>query len=46
MISEAISSCKPVYILRPEIINSDENYQRILDNFELNNKIKNYQGKI
>lgn len=40
MISEAISSCKPVYTLRHEIINSDENYQRILDKFENNKKIK------
>lgn len=34
MISEAISSQKPVFTLRPKEINSDRNYQKILEKFE------------
>lgn len=34
MISEAITSCKPVITLRPNKINSDENYQNIIKKFQ------------
>lgn len=34
MISEAITSCKPVFTLRPDEINSDKNYQKIIKKFQ------------
>jgi uncharacterized protein len=39
MISEAISSSKPVFTLKPKTVNSDENYQKIIEKFTLENRI-------
>lgn len=40
MISEAISSSKPVFTIRPKKVNSDKNYRKILQKFEEENLCK------